>query len=114
MMADEATDAEDDEYDSDEDVDDRDGDDDGNWDSLSTPRGKLAQKDGVAAAAATSTTVASTTQRATEPPTFAMASSAAPIDPYFTHFDPRAEHQSYKVKVSNSIPFVLQCLIKKF
>lgn len=107
MMADEATDADDDEYDSDEDVDDREGDDDSNWDNLSTPRGKLAQKDGVAI---TSTTAASTTQRATEAPTFAMASSSAPIDPYFTHFDPRAEHQSYKVKVSNSIPLILQML----
>lgn len=101
MMADEAADTDDEEYDSDEDVDDRDPDDDSSWDSLSTPRGKLAQKDGVAI---TSTTTASTTQRATEAPTFAMASSVAPIDPYFTHFDPRAEHQSYKVKVRNFIP----------
>lgn len=29
----------------------------------------------------------------------AVAADAAAIDPYFTHFDPRAEHQSYKVKV---------------
>lgn len=106
MMADEATDTDDDDYDSDEDTDDRTQDDEESWDSLSTPQQtKLAvaqlQKD-----AGSSTPAPSTTQKVTDAPSPAVSSSPV-IDPYFTHFDPRAEHQSYKVKVRSLYLLVL-------
>lgn len=91
MMADEA-DTDDDDYDSEED-DRHFGNDEDSWDSLSTPQDKV-----VAPKESTTTQLPSTTQKATELPTPA-SSSAAAVDPYFTHFDPREEHQSYKVKV---------------
>lgn len=100
MMADEAAESDDDDdYESDEDLDDRDQDEDEGWDSLSTAQSKTAQKE------LTTTTTAApiTTQKLTEMPT--SASSASP-DPYFTHFDPRAEHQSYKVKVRIVLSFI--------
>ncbi|XP_037036396.1 amyloid-beta-like protein isoform X2 [Bradysia coprophila] len=89
MMADEAAESDDDDdYESDEDLDDRDQDDDDSWDSLSTPQAKSVPKEST-----TTTGAPITTQKVTEMP--ASSSSASP-DPYFTHFDPRAEHQSYK------------------
>lgn len=54
------------------------------WNSLSTPQFKGAKD-------AYGTT--STTPKSTEP-----SSTPAAIDPYYTHFDPRSEHQSYKVQ----------------
>lgn len=94
MMADEAADADDDDYDSDEDADlDRDTDaDDDSWDMLSTP-------DSVKLDSTTSTQLPITTQKATDAPTSASSTSMPTVDPYFTHFDPRNEHQSYKVGV---------------
>lgn len=92
MMADEAADVDDDDYDSNEDDEDKAQDDDDSWDRPSTVQAKVTpQLD------ATSTSSPSTTQKVTQ--RTATSSSSAAIDPYFTHFDPRAEHQSYKVKV---------------
>lgn len=92
MMADEAADVDDDDYDSNEDDEDKVQDDDDSWDRPSTVQAKVTpQLD------ATSTSSPSTTQKASQ--RTATSSSSAAIDPYFTHFDPRAEHQSYKVKV---------------
>lgn len=94
MMADEAAEADDDDYDSDEDTDlDRDADtDDDSWDMLSTP-------DSIKLDSTTTTTTQQpiTTQKATDAPTSASSTSMPTVDPYFTHFDPRNEHQSYKV-----------------
>ena len=97
MMADEAdADEEEDDYDSDEEDDGRVPNDEPNWDSLSTPQDKVPAKE------STSTAAPATTQKPTELPTPGSSSSAV-IDPYFTHFDPREEHQSYKVKVRNTL-----------
>lgn len=101
MMADEAAESDDDDdYESDEDLDDREQDDEDSWDSLSTPQAKSIPKEST-----TTTAVPITTQKVTEVP--ASSSSASP-DPYFTHFDPRAEHQSYKVKVRISLSVVVR------
>lgn len=102
MMADEAAETDDDDdYESDEDLDDRDQDEDDSWDSLSTAQSKTIQKE------STTTPAPITTPKLTEMPT--SASSASP-DPYFTHFDPRAEHQSYKVKVRILLSFVVRAI----
>lgn len=78
-------------YDSNEDDEDKAQDDDDSWDRPSTVQAKVTpQLD------ATSTSSPSTTQKVTQR---TATSSSSAIDPYFTHFDPRAEHQSYKVKV---------------
>ncbi|KAL3265430.1 hypothetical protein HHI36_009634, partial [Cryptolaemus montrouzieri] len=74
-LSDNAT-GQDDEDDDEEDLDEY---DDGDWDSLSSTTAK-----------AKSTTTSSTTTTTT-----ATTPVSAP-DPYFTHFDPRNEHQSYK------------------
>lgn len=92
MMADEAVDSDDDDYD--EDIDESQQEDEDTWNNLSTTQSKAKE----------STTVASTTQRTTEATTVGSSASAI-VDPYFTHFDPRSEHQSYKVKVSNAYAF---------
>lgn len=88
MMADEASDTDDDDYD--EDIDENEQDDEDTWNSLTTTQIKSKE----------STTISSTTQKATEQPTPGSSASSL-VDPYFTHFDPRSEHQSYKVKVSS-------------
>lgn len=81
MMADEATDN-DDEYD--EDIDESEQEDEDTWNRLSTPQ----FKNGV-----DFTTTTSTTPKTSD----SGSSTPSLIDPYFTHFDPRSEHQSYKV-----------------
>lgn len=83
MMADEAVDSDDDEYD--EDIDESEADDEETWNKLSTPK----FSNGIDITASTSTTPKSTDTASSTP---------SMIDPYFTHFDPRSEHQSYKVK----------------
>lgn len=80
MMADEAVDS-DDEYD--EDIDESEADDEETWNKLSTPK----FGNGV------DITSTSTTPKSTD----IGSSTPSMIDPYFTHFDPRSEHQSYKV-----------------
>jgi amyloid beta A4 protein len=53
-----------------------------------------------AAASASSQTTAQITDKPSEIPISPMSDGATAIptpDPYFTHFDPRTEHQSYKV-----------------
>ncbi len=112
MMADEAVETEDDDdYESDEDLDDRDQDEDDSWDSLSTPQSKAVQKESGTTTTTTTTTAAPiTTQKVTEMPS---SSSSASPDPYFTHFDPRAEHQSYKVKVRILRSYVVRAIQKK-
>ncbi|XP_055715596.1 amyloid-beta-like protein isoform X1 [Phlebotomus papatasi] len=94
ILTDEDGDDEDD-YDSDEDTG-SDGEDSGasdeNWDM---PSGSLAGKDQTIINENPSTMSPSTTLKPTEQ--VASSSSALPtVDPYFTHFDPRLEHQSYK------------------
>lgn len=89
MMADEAVDTDDDDYD--DDIDESEQEDEDTWNNLSTTQSKTKEP----------TTVASTTQKTTEPTTIGSSASSM-VDPYFTHFDPRSEHQSYKVKVSNA------------
>lgn len=88
MMADEAaSEPEDDDYDDDE-LDESEQDDEDAWSSnLSTSKAKKEPPTTTAAASAKTTTLSPS-----------LASSAEPaVDPYFTHFDPRAEHQSFKV-----------------
>lgn len=85
MMGDEAVDSDDDEYD--EDIDESEADDEETWNKLSTP--KLGNS--IDLAASTSTTPKSTDTASSTP---------SMIDPYFTHFDPRSEHQSYKVQTT--------------
>lgn len=80
MMADEAVDT-DDEYD--EDIDESEADDEETWNKLSTPK----FGNGI------DLTSTSTTPKSTD----TGSSTPSMIDPYFTHFDPRSEHQSYKV-----------------
>lgn len=58
--------------------------DEDTWNRLSTPQLKNAKE---------ITTPSSTTSKTTE----SSSSSPSIIDPYFTHFDPRAEHTNYKV-----------------
>lgn len=82
MMADEGVDN-DEEYD--EDIDESEQEDEETWNKLSTPQ----FKNGVEL-----TTSTSTTPKTTE----SGSSTPSIIDPYFTHFDPRSEHQSYKVQ----------------
>lgn len=82
-MADEAVENDDDEYD--EDIDESEADDEETWNKLSTP--KLGNS--IDSVASTSTTPKSTDTASSTP---------SMIDPYFTHFDPRSEHQSYKVQ----------------
>lgn len=60
--------------------------DDTDWDT--TPQSTTS---GVKSATPTSTSTTTTTTTTTEKPT-----TEATPDPYFTHFDPRNEHQSYK------------------
>lgn len=74
----------DDDYD--DDIDETEQEDEDTWNSLSTPQFK-GNKD---SAGTTSTTPKSTD----------TGSTPSVIDPYFTHFDPRSEHQSYKVNLS--------------
>lgn len=93
MMADEAAETDEDEYE-DEDIDDSEQDDEDTWNNLSTPQVKPIKE-----TTTTSTVAPSTTQSTTELPSTG-SSAASLIDPYFTHFDPHVEHQSYKVKVS--------------
>lgn len=67
-------------------VDESEQEDEDTWNRLSTKSAKES--------ATTSSTISKTTEQ-----TVSMGSSvASAVDPYFTHFDPRAEHQSYKVK----------------
>ncbi|XP_031635265.1 amyloid-beta-like protein, partial [Contarinia nasturtii] len=80
MLADEGSDN-DDEYD--EDIDESEQEDEETWNKLSTPH----FKNGIEFVSSTSTTP-KTTDSASSTPSL--------IDPYFTHFDPRSEHQSYK------------------
>lgn len=87
-MADEAADN-DEEYD--EDIDESEQDDEDTWNKLSTPQ----LRNGIDF----TTSSTSTTQKTTE----SGSSTPSLIDPYFTHFDPRSEHQSYKVKGHNFI-----------
>lgn len=72
----------------DEDDDDEDDDDydDADWDT--TPQSTTS---GIKATPTTTSTTTTTTTTTTERP-----STEATPDPYFTHFDPRNEHQSYK------------------
>lgn len=97
MMGDEPADIDDDDYDSDEETEDRDpiededdDEDDDAFDSFTTPKKP-------------STTVPITAKTSTEAPV--QSSSNPTVDPYFTHFDPRSEHQSYKV-----IPRVIEII----
>lgn len=80
-MADEGVESDDD-YD--EDIDESEADDEETWNKLSTPLFK------------NSIDITSSTTHAPKT-TESGASTASIIDPYFTHFDPRTEHQSYKV-----------------
>lgn len=91
MMADEATETDDDDYD-DDDIDESEQEDEDTWNNLSTTQAKAKEL----------TTAAITTQKTTEQPTTGSSASSL-VDPYFTHFDPHSEHQSYKVKVRNII-----------
>lgn len=84
MMADEAAD-DDEEYD--EDIDESEQEDEETWNKLSTPQ----FKNGFGFTASTSST---------PKPTESGSSTPSLIDPYFTHFDPRSEHLSYKVQTS--------------
>lgn len=91
---------------SDDDGDDDSADDDGaddRWDSVVPDVNKMPTiKEVTSTALPTSTDVGSkgASQKADDKSSAASASeAAAAVDPYFTHFDPRAEHQSYKVKV---------------
>lgn len=93
MLGDEPIESDDDEYDSEEDFDADKEPDTGSaaWDSFSTPMPLFAKdkKD------AYTTTASSTTEKQTEIPTTPITAIPTP-DPYFTHFDPRYEHQSFK------------------
>lgn len=91
-MADEAVDSDDDEYD--EDIDESEADDEETWNKLSTPK----FSNGIDITASTSTTPKSTDTASSTP---------SMIDPYFTHFDPRSEHQSYKVPKKIAIVCIL-------
>lgn len=97
MMADEASDSDDDDEYDDEDEDDIDDnyqqEDADAWGKLSTPEVK---KDAVGVPTLTSTT-STTTPKTTEQPSSASSAPVPVVDPYFTHFDPRSEHTSYKV-----------------
>lgn len=107
MMADEAADTDDDDYDSDEENDDRVQEDEDSWDNLSKPQDKsIPSADGSTTTTSSSTTTGkpSVDQASPAAANAAAAAAAAAIDPYFTHFDPHAEHQSYKVKVRQSRP----------
>jgi amyloid beta A4 protein len=106
MMADEA--ADDEEYDSDEDTadlgmgvgSDRDADTDSvgdNWNNILSTPASMAMKPVMTIKEVTTTQATpSTTERTTEQSTSSATALPTP-DPYFTHFDPRSEHQSYKV-----------------
>lgn len=99
MIADDIADSEDDDYDSDEDSDiDRDSDVDemnDNWDALST-QSSIIKSGGLIKDNIISTTPAGTTPKSID--SLVSSSTVIPtVDPYFTHFDPRNEHQSYKV-----------------
>lgn len=121
MMADEAVDTDDDDYESDEDTDaDRDADasavsdlQSDSWDSLSTQQtlnnkpsasikevpasSSSSSASGTASTTSTTTTATpSTTEKLTDAQTSPVTAIPTP-DPYFTHFDPRLEHQSFKV-----------------
>lgn len=86
MMADDGdVVTDDDEYD--EDIDESEADDEETWNKLSTPK----FSNGIDMAGSTTTTPKSTDT---------VSSTPSMIDPYFTHFDPRSEHQSYKVKMA--------------
>lgn len=93
MLGDEPIESDDDEYDSEEDFDADKEPDTGSaaWDSFSTPMPLFAKdkKD------IYTTTASSTTEKQTEIPTTPITAIPTP-DPYFTHFDPRYEHQSFK------------------
>lgn len=73
----------------DEDIDETEQEDEDTWNSLSTPQFK-----GLKDASGTT----STTPKSNE-----VGSTPAIIDPYFTHFDPRSEHQSYKVLTNDGL-----------
>ncbi|XP_065093680.1 amyloid-beta-like protein isoform X3 [Ochlerotatus camptorhynchus] len=93
MLGDEPIESDDDEYDSEEDFDADKEPDTGSaaWDSFSTPM-PLFSKD---KKDTYTTTASSTTEKQTEIPTTPITAIPTP-DPYFTHFDPRYEHQSFK------------------
>lgn len=93
MLGDEPIESDDDEYDSEEDIDAEKEPDFGSaaWDSFSTPM-PLFSKD---KKDTYTTTASSTTEKQTEIPTTPITAIPTP-DPYFTHFDPRYEHQSFK------------------
>lgn len=86
MLADEASEN-DEEYD--EDIDESEQEDEETWNKLSTPH----FRNGIDFTTSTSTTPKTTDSGASTP---------SLIDPYFTHFDPRSEHQSYKVSTIRS------------
>lgn len=93
------------EDDGDDDSADDDGADD-RWDSgLPDMKQMPTIKEVTSTALPTSTDLSdkSAGQKSTDDKSSAAAAAseaaAAAVDPYFTHFDPRAEHQSYKVKV---------------
>ncbi|XP_055635435.1 amyloid-beta-like protein isoform X2 [Toxorhynchites rutilus septentrionalis] len=94
MLGDEPIESDDDEYDSEEDFDADKEPDTGSavWDSFSSPQSLLPKdmKDDIY-----TTTASSTTEKQTEIPTTPITAIPTP-DPYFTHFDPRYEHQSFK------------------
>lgn len=99
MLADEASDSddddEDDDYDDDDDIDENYQQEDADaWSKLSTPQVK---KDAAVGIPTTTSTTSTTTQKTTEQPSSASSAPVPVVDPYFTHFDPRSEHQSYKV-----------------
>lgn len=105
MLGDEPIESDDDEYDSEEDFDADKEPDTGSavWDSFSTPQtllGKDSSNSNMNVNSnkkdSSSTAASSTTEKATEIPTTPVTAIPTP-DPYFTHFDPRYEHQSFKV-----------------
>lgn len=102
MLGDEPIESDDDEYDSEEDFDADKEPDTGSavWDSFSTPQTLLGKDSSssninVNKKDSFSTAASSTTEKATEIPTTPVTAIPTP-DPYFTHFDPRYEHQSFK------------------
>ncbi|XP_055607742.1 amyloid-beta-like protein isoform X3 [Uranotaenia lowii] len=94
MMGDEPIESDDDEYDSEEDFDSDKEPDTGSavWDSFSTPQ-SLMGKDRKDSSYTTSSSYS--TEKMTDIPTTPVTAIPTP-DPYFTHFDPRYEHQNFK------------------
>lgn len=107
MMADEAatdSDLDDEEYDDDDMDESEQEDDDTVWGSLSTPQIKKTTT------STTTTTTTATPKTTTQ--SMSTGSNIEPaIDPYFTHFEPHSEHQSFKVNTFAKRHNLLQLIL---